>query len=242
MALTRAFVHFLHHTHIQVVTLADLEMDGSHNMSNNMQPPLQPSSRDKFAKGIQKLTENAKSMLAGDASTPPPPVAAAAGSDVRFPIAVAALKLAVASGAGGALAPDVAAAACLAVSLSQTLPLAERSFPVPPAALDAWTAGAGKWPKAVEDFMVAYHAGIAAASVGKDSLMTASVGKDSPMTVADVVDGRFVLMIIAKSLAGGISPLPPAASGAAQKLFGEVCAGDSRARSPQRATKAQWRA
>ena len=76
---------------------------------------------------------------------------------MRLAIAVAALKLAVASGAGGALAADVAAATCLAVVLSQTLSLSERSFPVTPAAMDAWTAGAGKWPKAVEDFMVHPH-------------------------------------------------------------------------------------
>ena len=204
LALTRAFVHFLHQSHVQVVTLADLEMDGSHNMSNNMQPPLQPSSRAKFALGVQKLTANAAGMLAGaPANAPASPLAVAAGADPRLAVAAAALKMALASGAGGAVAADMAAATCMAVALAQVMPLGERSFPVSPDQLEAWRAGSGKWGPAAEDFLVAFHAGVAAVlrAPGAADALQAAVTKDAPVTVADVIDGRFVLVVLITSLA-----------------------------------------
>jgi len=237
--VTRGFVHRLHMDHHQVVTIEDLEMDGSHTMSNNMQPPLKPGSRAKFAFALQKVLAMHASALAAENSFAAPPVEAAAGLDVRDMLCVAAVKQAVASGAGGDKALDLGAVFALCLSLSKNIPLAERAFPIPQDAWDAWSAGA--WATASADFLSKVALGVAAA-LGSDAgcaALQGAVAKDTSMTLADSIDSRLFAVVLARSLAGSMK-MTPDQSAAAQKILALVAPGDARVagKKPQSASDA----
>lgn len=118
-----------------MVTIADLEMDGSHTMSNNMQPPLKPGSRTKFTFAVGKVLEQHAAVLAAADTAAAVAVEAAPGMDVRDMLCVAALKDAMAKGVGGEKAKDLVAVYALCLSLSKSMPLSERAFPIPDAAV-----------------------------------------------------------------------------------------------------------
>jgi hypothetical protein len=135
--LTRAFVNHLHLLGLYVVTLADFEVDGSHTISNNMQPPRHPRARAKIALAVRELLALHQPWL----SAPPPPAAGGGGgpaaadaADVREAVVVGAMRHVAAA------CPDAGrgnlVAACIALALAQGLPLASRCFPFADEAFD----------------------------------------------------------------------------------------------------------
>ena len=228
LAITRSFVHFLHANFVQVVTIADMSVEGSRTLANNMQPARNPATRRLFAQAMQKLVSDNKEAL--DAALPDTGSAGALGSgdivDVTF---VAALKKVVSDQAGGDKTGDLAAVLALATAMSKLIPLSERAFLIPDDALQAWKAAAPGWMSAAEAFMEAMNAAVACVleDPSNAAALLASVTKDSNMRLADIVDGRLFLVILARCLAGGIK-LSPELSAAAQKLFAGACPGDAR--------------
>ena len=140
MHITRAFVNHLHLSNLHVVTLADFELDGSHIMSNNMQPPRHPKARDKFALAIKELLDMHRDWLSGPEPAPNGgqmvllPVDES--KDVREAVMVSALRhvLTNCSDVGKANA----VALCISLALAGSVPLSARCLPFTDAAFDRW--------------------------------------------------------------------------------------------------------
>ena len=117
----------------------------------------------------------------------------------------------------------------MSTALSKMIPLSERAFLIPDDALQAWKTNAAGWMSAAENFMDAVNAALACVleDASNAASLLGSVTKDSNMRLADIVDGRLFLVILARCLSGGMK-LSPELSAAAQKLFTGACAGDTR--------------
>jgi hypothetical protein len=144
--LTRAFINHLHLSSLHVVTIADFELDGSHILSNNMQPPRHPRARDKFALAVRELLDLHRPWLA--APPPPPaadgPAALLAPADARDPreaVLVAAMRHVAAACAD--VGKVNAAAMCAALALAATAPLAARCLPFTDEAFERCAPGGG---------------------------------------------------------------------------------------------------
>jgi hypothetical protein len=139
LAVTRGFVHHVHAHYLNVVTIADLQIDGSHSASYNMQPPKQPLARVRFMQGNKLLLDKYAGVLSSTENLPTNVVieSAPGTNDSRELLCTAALKKALNAG-GGKHAQDFAAVFCLATALSQSVPLSERLFPLSKEALQVW--------------------------------------------------------------------------------------------------------
>jgi len=218
LSITRSLVHFLHANFIQVVTICDISIEGSRTFANNMQPARKPTTRAKFAQAMAKLVSNNKAAL--DAPVSSGAAGAVGAGDAAEATFSAALKIVAASKAGGEKTDALASALALSAALSKHVPLTERAFVITDAALSAWKAGAAGWATAADEFMQAMNAAVATV-LDDDSNATALLGavtKDGSIRLADVVDGRLFLVVLARCLAGGMK-LSPEISAAAQKMF-----------------------
>ena len=226
LSITRSFVHFAHANFIQVVTLADLSIEGSRVLSCNMQPARKPTTRQKFAQAMAKLVADNKAVLDSSPASTAGAVGEGEAVDVTF---VAALKKVTSDKVGGDKSADLAACLSLAMALSKRVPLTERAFVIPPDALDAWKSGAAGWAAAAEAFMEGMNLEVASVLEDADNAaaLTAGLGKESCLRLADLIDGRLFVVVLARCLSGGFK-LAPEVSAAAQKLFVGACAGDSR--------------
>jgi hypothetical protein len=175
---------------MQVVTLADLSVEGSRIFANNMQPARKPSTRNKIAHALAKLVSSNKDFL--DRAPQDVSKAAAVGGgegvDATF---VAALKGVVESKAGGEKASDLAACLTLSFALCKSASLSERAMVISDAALAAWKAGAASWASAAEEFMAAMNAAVASVLEDANNAATllGGVTKESASRLPDVVDG-----------------------------------------------------
>lgn len=139
--ITRAFVNYLHLSNLHVVTLADFELDGSHIMSNNMQPPRHPKAREKFILAVEELLAIHRSWLseplpASAANGPASLLSVSEAKDIREAVLVAGMKFVMTS------CNDVgkanAVAMCVSLALAASVPLSVRCLPFTDAAFDRY--------------------------------------------------------------------------------------------------------
>jgi hypothetical protein len=137
--ITRAFVNYLHLQNLHIVTLADFELDGSHIISNNMQPPRHPKAQEKLRNSVDELLAMHRPWL----STPVPAPAAngpatflavSEAKDIREAVLVAAMKYVATSCSDAGKANAVAL--CVALALAGSVPLSARCLPFTDAAFD----------------------------------------------------------------------------------------------------------
>ena len=218
LSITRSFVHFLHANFIQVVTICDLSIEGSRTFANNMQPARKPTTRAKFAQAMAKLVSINKTSLDAQVSTGGN--CALGAGDAAEATFSAALKMVAAAKVGGDKMDALASALAVSSALSKLVPLTERAFVITDQALSAWKAGAAGWATAADEFMSAMNEAVATVldDASNGTALFGGVTKDGSIRLADVVDGRLFLVVLARCLAGGMK-LSPEISAAAQKLF-----------------------
>ena len=236
LAITRSFVHFLHANMIQVVTLADLVIEGSRALAKNMQPARKPATRNKFAQAMSKLISNNKEALDAMPANSGAACAVGTGDFVEATLSVA-IQNVVADKAGGDKASDLAGCLALAVAISKVAPLTERAFVIADAALATWKAGAAGWVSAADEFMIAMSAAVSNVLEDDNNAKTllASVTKDSSIRLADLVDGRLFLVVLVRCLSGGMQ-VSKEISAAAEKVYAGATGLTSLAMKPAGAT------
>ena len=202
--LTRAFVNHLHLSNRHVVTFADMELKGSHIISNNMQPPRHPKAREKIGSTVDELLDIHKEWISACASSVSsvPAVTQIEGDDIRESILVAAMKHVAST------ASDVGkgnfVTMCIASSLAQHATLLERCFPFSDESFAKWKESSAT-AKNADTFLNHLHGAIAGILSNPESVsgLHKLVAKDSLVMVADVVDGRLFHVVLGIMVAEG---------------------------------------
>jgi len=205
---------------LNVVTIADLNMDGSHAVSANMQPPAEPLARKRFDEAMAMLLskhsavlsaqENAASNVGVDAKPD--------GLDARELLIVAAIRKAL-TAATGKNTQDLAALFCSATALAQQLPLSQRAFAGKAQDFQAWRKGSELAAEARDFLAVVARAITAVLRLPENQgLLKAGVAKGKQMRIADAIDGRLFALVLMRACASGDLGLSPEVAAAAQKM------------------------
>eukprot|EP00284_Hemiselmis_tepida_P005434 CAMPEP_0174951038 /NCGR_PEP_ID=MMETSP1355-20121228/94642_1 /TAXON_ID=464990 /ORGANISM="Hemiselmis tepida, Strain CCMP443" /LENGTH=624 /DNA_ID=CAMNT_0016198679 /DNA_START=48 /DNA_END=1919 /DNA_ORIENTATION=+ len=216
-AITRGFVHHCHARGLNVVTVADLNMDGSHCMSGNLIPPDEPLVRLRFQQGISVLLEKHAATLSAQENPPSNiEVPSGGGLDARGLLVAAGLRKALSSGGGGKNAQD--ALFCCCSALQDRLPLSQRAFPACGEAFSSWRAASDLAREGLS-FLALLQRSLTAVmrAPANQAPLKAGLSKGGPLRVADAIDGRLFAVLLAKASTGALD-LPAEVAAAAKAM------------------------